>query len=192
MLTRAFIDAAVEAGYELNPDFNGPIQKGVNCYEVMQKNGERSSATRAYLHPVLRRPNLTMHTGAHVVLQLEGKRATGVDYLMRGRPTTAFARREVAVSAGAINSPQLLLLSGIGPEGGLQEHGIPVRATGAVDNSRARRCRPTSSGCGISRAVPGQNLKPGRRRRGRIQRGPCRSEWAIPSRSGLTSSSSVS
>lgn len=127
LLTRVFVAAAVEAGHALNPDFNGAIQGGVNCYEVTQKNGERCSVAHAYLHPVLQRKNLTVCTGARVVrLRLEGKRAAGVDYFTRGRIASVTARREVVIAAGAINSPQLLLLSGIGPEDGLRAHGIRV------------------------------------------------------------------
>jgi choline dehydrogenase-like flavoprotein len=128
LLSRVFVAAAVQAGYAPNPDFNGAIQEGVNCYEVTQKNGERWSAARAYLHPALRRPNLTVLTGARAIrVRLDGKRAAGVDYVRRGRVETALARREVLVAGGAINSPQLLLLSGIGPEDELRRHGIPVR-----------------------------------------------------------------
>lgn len=128
LLSRVFVAAAVEAGYAPNPDFNAAIQEGVNCYEVTQKNGERWSVARGYLHPVLQRPNLTVLTGARATrLKLDGKRAAGVDYLRRGRAHTALARREVLVAGGALNSPQLLLLSGIGPEDELERHGIPVR-----------------------------------------------------------------
>ena len=128
LLSRVFVAAAAEAGYATSPDFNGAIQEGINCYEVTQKNGERWSVARAYLHPVRQRANLTVITGARALrLRLEGRRATGVDYLHRGRVVTAAARREILVAAGAINSPQLLLLSGIGPEDELERHGIPVR-----------------------------------------------------------------
>lgn len=128
LLTLSFIAAAVEVGYARNPDFNGPIQEGVNCYEVTQKNGERWSVARAYLHPVLQRKNLTVLTGARALrLRLEEKRAAAVDYIVRDCVFSVAARREVLLAAGAINSPQLLLLSGIGPEDGLQVHGIPVR-----------------------------------------------------------------
>lgn len=128
VLSRVFVAAAVEAGYPPNPDFNGAVQEGVSCYEVTQKNGERWSVARAYLHPVRRRANLTVLTGTRAIrVRLEGARATGVDYLRRGRVETALAGREVLVAGGAINSPQLLLLSGIGPEDGPPRHGIPLR-----------------------------------------------------------------
>ena len=128
LLSRVFVTAAVEAGYASNPDFNGPIQEGVNCYEVTQKNGERWSVARAYLHPVRKRANLTVLTGARAIrIRLEGKRAAGIDYLRTGRVANAMARREVLVAGGAINSPQLLMLSGIGPRDALEPHGIAVR-----------------------------------------------------------------
>lgn len=128
VLSRAFVDAAVQAGYPFNPDFNGERQEGVNCYEVTQKNGERWSAARAFLHPVRQRPNLTVLTGARATrVRLDGRRATGVEYLYRGKLETAEAAREVLLCGGAINSPQLLLLSGIGPADELRRHGIAVR-----------------------------------------------------------------
>jgi choline dehydrogenase-like flavoprotein len=128
LLSRTFVEAALEAGYRRSPDFNGPSQEGVNCYEVTQKNGERWSAARAYLHPVLQRRNLTVLTGAHVTqLILAGKRAAGVAYRRGGKLETALARREVLVAGGAINSPQLLMLSGIGAPDELSRHGIALR-----------------------------------------------------------------
>lgn len=127
-LSRIFVAAAIQAGYAPNADFNGATQEGVNCYEVTQKNGERWSVARAYLHPVRQRANLTVLTGARAIrVRLEGARATGVDYLRHGRVVTVHARREVLVAGGAINSPQLLLLSGIGAPEGLEPHGIRVR-----------------------------------------------------------------
>jgi choline dehydrogenase-like flavoprotein len=128
LLSQVFVTAARQAGYALSRDFNGAIQEGVNYYEVTQKNGERWSAARAYLHPVRRRDNLTVLTGTRVIrVRLDGQRATGVDYLRHGEVATAHARREVLVAGGAINSPQLLMLSGVGPPEALERHGIPVR-----------------------------------------------------------------
>ncbi|RZI44103.1 choline dehydrogenase [Herbaspirillum sp. HC18] len=128
ILTDVFVRAAAEAGFRINDDFNGASQEGVGQYEVTQKNGERWSVARAYLHPVLRRPNLTVLTGAHATrILLEGRRATGVAILQEGKPVDIGANREVLLAGGAINSPQLLLLSGIGPEDELQRHGIPVQ-----------------------------------------------------------------
>ncbi|HYD95573.1 MAG TPA: choline dehydrogenase [Noviherbaspirillum sp.] len=127
-LAEVFRNAALEAGYFANDDFNGALQEGVGQYEVTQKNGERWSVARAYLHPALQRPNLTVITGARATrILLEGKRAVGVAYLKDGARTEVGAVREVLLAGGAVNSPQLLLLSGIGPEDELRRHGIPVR-----------------------------------------------------------------
>ncbi|GAB3466177.1 GMC family oxidoreductase N-terminal domain-containing protein [Massilia terrae] len=128
VLSRAFVAAAVEAGFPFNEDFNGPVQEGVNLYEVTQKNGERWSAARAFLQPALGRPNLTVVTGALAERVLfDGIRAVGVSY-RRGRASIdIFARCEVLLAAGAVNSPQLLMLSGIGDPQHLAHHGIPLR-----------------------------------------------------------------
>lgn len=128
LLSRVFIAAAMEAGFPFNEDFNGLQQEGVNCYEVTQKNGERWSAARAFLHPALGRPNLTVLTGAlaeHVLFK--GKRAIGVAYRRAGAVASIAARREVLLAGGAINSPQLLMLSGIGEPQHLARHGIALR-----------------------------------------------------------------
>jgi len=126
-LSRAFVAAAVEWGLPANPDFNGAAQDGVGCYQVTQRRGRRWSAADAYLRPALGRPNLTVHTGALVTrLVVEGGRAVGVAYRRRGADVVAHAEAEVLLAAGAVNSPQLLLLSGIGPADQLREHGLPV------------------------------------------------------------------
>jgi choline dehydrogenase-like flavoprotein len=128
VLARAFIAAATEVGFPFNEDFNGGEQEGVNCYEVTQKNGERWSAARAFLHPVLGRPNLTVLTGALAERVLfEGKRAVGVAYRTGGAAARVSASREVLLAGGAINSPQLLMLSGIGEPQHLAQHGIGLR-----------------------------------------------------------------
>lgn len=128
LLSRVFVVAAVESGYPHNPDFNGPSQEGVNCYQVTQKNGERWSASRAFLHPVLRRANLTVLTGARATrVVLDGMRAAAVEYRRGGVLETAHAGREVLVACGAVNSPQLLMLSGIGPPDELGRHRIALR-----------------------------------------------------------------
>jgi len=128
LLSRLFVEAAVEAGYARNDDFNGARQEGVGLYEVTQKNGERWSVARAYLHPVLARSNLTVLTGARAsAVLLDGKRAVSVACTRRGNATAVAARREVILAAGAVNSPQLLMLSGIGPKEELGRHGITVR-----------------------------------------------------------------
>ena len=126
----AFRDAAVENGIPLTEDFNRGNNEGVARFDVTQKDGRRWSAAKAFLHPVMERPNLTVITGALVhKLRLEGRRVLGVEYSLgkRNREVQfAEARRETILSAGAIGSPQILQLSGIGPGALLQKHGIPL------------------------------------------------------------------
>ncbi len=125
--TRAVVQSAVAAGYPRNDDFNGATLEGVGQYQVTQKRGRRWSSADAYLHPAERRPNLTVRTGALTTRVLvENGRATGVEYRSGGRVHTARAAREVVLSGGAINSPQLLMLSGIGPADHLREVGVDV------------------------------------------------------------------
>jgi choline dehydrogenase-like flavoprotein len=120
-----FVDAAVQAGFPRNPDFNGAEQEGVGMYQVTHRNGERFSAAKAYLTPNLGRTNLTVLTGAHATrIVFEGKRAVGVEVQQGDSRRTLNARREVLVSAGALLSPQLLMLSGIGPGSELQRFGL--------------------------------------------------------------------
>ncbi|MDE8345716.1 MAG: choline dehydrogenase [Acidocella sp.] len=126
-LSEVFLEAASQAGLSLNPDFNGPRQEGAGLYQVTQKAGKRHSASRAFLDPVKSRQNLTVITGAHVAkIILEAKRATGVQVRTAKGLEVLAARREVILCGGAINSPQLLLLSGIGPRTALARHGIEV------------------------------------------------------------------
>lgn len=128
-LSAAFVESARHAGLEANEDFNGPVQDGAGFYQVTQRGGRRWSAADAYLHPAAGRPNLTVQTDALVTgLVLEGDRAAGVRYLYRGAEEVARAEAEVILAAGAIGSPQLLMLSGIGPADHLHEHGIAVMA----------------------------------------------------------------
>jgi choline dehydrogenase len=123
----AFIAAAQELGAPANGDFNGPQQDGVGWYQVTQRNGQRCSAAAAYLHPAMSRQNLTVHTDALVTkVIIEGGQATGVSYLHHGEQQTAHANAEVILCGGAVNSPQLLMLSGIGPAEHLIEMGIDV------------------------------------------------------------------
>ncbi len=123
----AFIAAAEQAGIPGNDDFNGPEQDGVGWYQVTQRGGMRCSAAVAYLHPALGRPNLTVETGAHVTrLLLDGGRAIGVEIDQREELREIRAEREVILSAGAYQSPQILLLSGIGPAADLELAHIPV------------------------------------------------------------------
>ncbi len=124
-LVARFVEAGRQAGYPVNPDFNGASQEGVGPYQVTQKNGERCSAARAYLTPHLARANLQVFTGAHTCRVLtEQRRAVGVEFLQQGQTRQLRARREVLLCAGALQSPQLLMLSGIGPAAHLQAHGI--------------------------------------------------------------------
>jgi choline dehydrogenase-like flavoprotein len=127
-LTRRFLEAAQEAGIPLNPDVNAPEQDGATMTPVFQRRGRRWSAADAYLRPALSRPNLKVETGAVVLgVDLEEGRARGVRWRRRGSEQGAHARREVILSAGAIGSPQLLMLSGIGPAEHLREVGIEPR-----------------------------------------------------------------
>jgi choline dehydrogenase-like flavoprotein len=122
----AFIEAGEQAGLPRNEDFNGPSQDGVGWYQVTQRNGMRCSAAVGYLHPAMARENLTVLTGAHVTrLLLDGTRATGVEVDREGVLQEIRAEREVILSAGAYQSPQILMLSGIGPAEHLAMVGIP-------------------------------------------------------------------
>ncbi len=151
-LCEAFIAGAVSLGIPRNPDYNGTTQEGVAYAQRTIKNGRRVSAAGAYLRPAMRRPNLTVRTDAHATsLVLEGKRAIGVRYMRggaRGKPAEVRARREVILSGGAYNSPQLLQLSGIGPAPLLQSLGIEVKhALAGVKVSCRSALRAASSEC---------------------------------------------
>ncbi|WP_171092667.1 MULTISPECIES: GMC family oxidoreductase [unclassified Ruegeria] len=134
-VTRAFVEAAEQLQHRSTDDFNRGDNEGVGLYQVTQfhdpaKNGERCSAAAAYLFPALSRPNLTVITHAHVKeLTFEGRRASGVTYQKKGKGAdfTVTATREVLLCAGALKSPQLLQLSGIGAIGDLKPHGIAIR-----------------------------------------------------------------
>jgi choline dehydrogenase len=126
-LSRAFVEAAVAAGLPANDDFNGREQFGAGFFQVTQKRGRRQSAADAFLHPARRRANLTVLPHAHATqILLEGNRATGVEYVCDGREYSVHAQREVILCGGAVNSPQLLMLSGIGPAEHLERQGIEV------------------------------------------------------------------
>jgi choline dehydrogenase len=126
-LSEAFVQAAVEAGFTRNPDFNGAAQEGFGLYQVTQKNGRRHSAADAFLRPAMRRPNLKVLTAVHASgILFEGKRAIGVSFHQGEGSRQERAQREVIVCAGAIGSPQLLFLSGIGAGAQLREFHIPV------------------------------------------------------------------
>ncbi len=125
----AVVEACVEAGIPRNEDVNGENQEGVSYYQLTVKNGQRHSAAVAYLHPAMGRANLKVETRALTTRVIfEGKRAVGVEYLQDGVRKIAKARREVILAGGAINSPQLLQLSGVGPGELLRDHGIEVIA----------------------------------------------------------------
>ena len=127
-LNQVFMQACVEQGLPLNPDYNGTSQVGCSPAQVTQKGGERWSAAKGYLTPHLARPNLTVITQAHTRrIVLQGKRAIGAEYDKSGQTLQVHAKREVLLSAGAFGSPQLLMLSGIGPAAHLQQHGIELR-----------------------------------------------------------------
>lgn len=126
-LCEAFISSAIEAGIPRNDDFNGATQEGVGYYQTTTRSARRCSAAVAYLKPAMKRPNLRVVTRAEAQrIVFEGKRAVGVIYDRGGRRVLVRARREVIVSAGSINSPKLLLLSGVGPAAELARHGIDV------------------------------------------------------------------
>ena len=130
-ICEAFIEGAVQMGIPRNKDYNGTQQAGVSYVQRVIQNGLRRSAARGFLHPAMKRPNLTVRTHAHATeIVLEGKRAVGVRYRKGGRngtPVEVRARREVILSGGTVNSPQLLQLSGIGPAPLLQSLGIAVK-----------------------------------------------------------------
>jgi len=120
-----FVQAGVQAGFKANADFNGADQEGVGTYQVTHKNGERFSAAKAYLTPNLSRPNLQVFTGALTTrILLEKKRAVGVEFQHEGQLKQLRATHEVLLCAGALMSPQILMLSGIGPHDHLLENGI--------------------------------------------------------------------
>ena len=123
-----FVAAGLEAGYPANSDFNGPEQEGFGRYQFTIRNGRRWSAAAAYLKPVLSRPNLTLETGALTRQVLfDGTRAVGVRYAHGSTARTAHATREVLLCGGVVNSPQLLMLSGVGPGDQLKRLGIEPR-----------------------------------------------------------------
>src|ERR1051326_4329153 len=126
-LCEAFIKACVESGFPRNDDFNGEQQDGVGYHQTTTRNGRRCSTAVGYLHPVRHRTNLRVITGAHTRKVLfDGRRAIGVEYRHDGGARTVHARKEVVLCGGAIGSPQVLMLSGVGPAAHLTGFGIPV------------------------------------------------------------------
>jgi choline dehydrogenase-like flavoprotein len=127
VLSRAFVRAAQEVGIPYNPDLNGSQQDGVSFYQVTQRNVRRESAATAYLRPVVKRRNLKIVTHATATqVIIKGGRAVGLRYLHQGKEQVVYAEDAVVLSGGAVNSPRLLLLSGIGPADELRALGIPV------------------------------------------------------------------
>ena len=125
---KAYLDAARQTGFAVTRDFNGAEQEGVGIYQVTQRNGERWSAARAYLHPHIgNRPNLQVVTGAQATrILFEGRRAVGVVCTHGGQEKIYRARKEVILSAGAFHTPQLLMVSGVGPAQHLSQVGVKV------------------------------------------------------------------
>ncbi|MEM1382615.1 MAG: choline dehydrogenase [Pseudomonadota bacterium] len=124
----AFVRAGAEAGYELTEDYNGEKQEGFGPMEMTVRRGRRWSAGNAYLKPALRRGNCSLRRGLARRVVFDGRRAVGVEIERGGKTEVLRARREVVLAAGSINSPKLLMLSGIGPGAALAEHGIAVLA----------------------------------------------------------------
>jgi len=125
-LTRAFVEAGRQAGYPTTDDYNGEQQEGFGPMEATIWQGRRWSAAEAYLKPALKRPNCDLIRAHAQRVVIEDGRAKGVEVLRKGRTEVITARREVILAASSINSPKLLMLSGIGPAAHLAEHGIPV------------------------------------------------------------------
>ncbi len=126
-ICEAFIRSAIELGFPRNDDFNGASQDGVGYHQTTTRNGRRCSTAVGYLRPAMQRTNLRVVTGALTEkILVESRRATGVAFRRDGQLCTATARREVILCGGAVNSPQLLMLSGIGPEQHIREFGVPV------------------------------------------------------------------
>jgi choline dehydrogenase len=131
-LSRRLVAAMAATGLPRNDDFNGPEQVGTGLYQLTQHRGQRWTTADGYLAPAGKRPNLTVQSRIHVLrVRIEGGRATGVEVSRDGKVAFLRAEKEVVLSAGAFNTPQLLMLSGIGAAGDLRQHGIPV----VVDNA---------------------------------------------------------
>ncbi|MEQ8404331.1 MAG: GMC family oxidoreductase N-terminal domain-containing protein [Oceanicaulis sp.] len=156
-LTEMYWEACRRRQIPENPDHNGASQEGFGVYQVTQKGGKRCSAADAFLRPAMQRPNLTVVTGALVLkVMIEDGRATGVEIEIDGEVQQVIARKEVILSGGALNSPHVLMLSGIGPADHLREHGIAVEvdSPGVGENlqdhldimARAGTKKPTSIG----------------------------------------------
>ncbi|MDZ4393172.1 GMC family oxidoreductase [Cypionkella sp.] len=127
-LTRALVRGAQEAGIPFTHDFNGVRQRGVGFNQTTTRNGRRCSAAVAYLHPAMKTGNVEVRTGCLVTRVLfDGDRAVGVEYIRKGRVEQVMAAAEVILSGGGVQTPKLLMLSGVGPEAELRRHGIAVK-----------------------------------------------------------------
>lgn len=126
-VSRAFVQSCQELGMPYNSDFNGPVQEGTGIYQMTIKDNRRCSTAKGYLRPALKRSNLRVITNAQVLrILFTGSRATGVKFAAEGRTYTVQADQEIVVTSGAIGTPKLLMLSGVGPAAHLQQHGIDV------------------------------------------------------------------
>lgn len=126
-LTHVFLEASQQAGYAINTDFNGSKQEGFGCYQTTTRNGQRCSSAKAYLKPIRHRKNLKVITNATASrIIFENGKASAIVYSVAGKGYCEAVKHEIILSGGSINSPQLLMLSGIGPSAHLQQHGIDV------------------------------------------------------------------
>lgn len=126
-LMKAFLDAGQQAGYPIIEDYNAEQQEGIGYFYVTEKSGKRCSNADGYLHPIESRKNLTVITNAHVTKVLfESKRAIGVQYLSDKQTIEIYANKEIILSAGTIGTPQILMLSGVGPRSEIEKHGIKL------------------------------------------------------------------
>ena len=145
-LVEAYLAGAQDMGYALNDDYNGIEQDGFARMQMTIRDGRRESAATGYLHPVLSRENLTVRVNSLVTrIAIEGTRAVGVEYIHEGERRFVSAEREVILSGGAINSPQLLMLSGIGDQAELSPFNIAVKVAAA-----RRRQEPAGPRCRTS------------------------------------------
>lgn len=158
---RSYLSAAEEIGIARNPDYNSGVMDGACLYQINTRDGLRASASRCYLRPILGRRNLVVRVQSHVSsLIFDGVRASGVRWHRKGREERAFASREVVLSAGAVNSPQLLQLSGIGPKHLLDQHGIGVRVANAAVGEHLQDHLGADILCRASVPTLNQELRP--------------------------------
>jgi choline dehydrogenase len=171
-LCEAFITAALELGFARNDDFNGASQDGVGYHQTTTRQGRRCSTAVGYLRPALRRPNLRVVTEAPVDrIVFEGTRAAGVQFRRAGETQLARAAREVILCGGAVNSPQLLMLSGIGPQEHLGEFGIPVvrHVPGVGQNLQDHYSAPVKLKCALPVTVNDVMLSSARKLKAGLQ-----------------------